>query len=130
MIAMFEYTPEQVEYIYEAVEESAASGKPIPISVMNRISEFIHPGDFYLHSVAANGLLFSFNGLRWIEDNIIYRCYLQAHIYGGHPFPMWHPVITLDERTYSSSGRLSMLTKENRYLITKPGWQMNTLMDP
>ena len=128
MIAMFEYTAEEIDYIYSAIEEAAASRKPIDENKMFVISGFIHPGDFYMRgNVSGGGLSFSFNGLRWIRDGIIYTCQLESVLSRKHIFPAWKPAITNNDQTLTSSGDLSMLRKEYRYLDTSRGWQMRTL---
>ncbi len=127
MIAMHEYTPKEIDYIYSAVEEAATSGKPIDEVKMNLISQYVHPGDFYLKGTAANGLVFTFDGLRWIENGRIYSCLLQPLVYHEHILPVWKPVITFDDRDHTSSGRLSMLKKENRYINTDQKWAMRRL---
>ena len=128
MIAMFEYTAEEIDFLYSAVEEAVANHTHISNSDMNKISKFIHAGDFYLDSVAANGLLFTFNGLKWVDtDGTIYVCMIQPHQNKDIPWPVWEPVITVDDRTHSSSGQLQMIRKENRYIGTGTGWEMRRL---
>lgn len=47
--------------------------------------------------------------------NDIYNCLIQPKITKNRTNPEWFPVITLNDRNYLSSGRLSMIKKENRY---------------
>ncbi len=127
MIRPFEYTPKEVDFIYSEIENAVNSHSAIN---MEKISTFIKPGDFYLFGSGANGLLFSFNGLKWVEDGRIYNCLIQPQIRHGNILPEWYPVITTDDRELSSSGILHMIKKENRYIperITKSGWVDRTL---
>ena len=125
MITMFEYTAEEIDYIYSAVEEAAANRMPVDENKMLKISTFIHPGDFYMSSyVSGGGLSFIFNGLRWVKDGIVYTCQLESVISKDHLFPAWKPAITNDDRTLASSGDLSMLKKEYRYIDTDMKWAM------
>ena len=65
MIAMFEYTAEEIDYIYSAIEEAAENRKPIDENKMYEISTFIRPGDFYMvRYINGGGPAFTFNGLR------------------------------------------------------------------
>ena len=127
MISPFEYTPEEVAYLYSEIEFAANNHESIN---MNKISNFIKTGDFYLCGSGANGLLFTFNGLKWIENGKIYHCLIQPQIRHGNIMPKWYPVITVDDRTGSSSGNLHMIKRENRYIpenMTSCGWVARTL---
>ena len=119
MIAMFEYSAEEVDLLYSVVEDAVKEKKPINL---NKIESIIRQGDFYLFGAGVNGLLFSFDGLKWVDDNRIYRCLIQPQVWGREIFPVWIPVISVDDRTFSSSGDLSMIKKENRYLNTDRQW--------
>ncbi len=91
---------------------------------MFEISRFIHPGDFYMMgSLSGGGFAFSFNGIKWIRDGIIFTCQLESVISKDNIFPAWKPAITNNDRTLTSSGDLSVLKKEYRYLDTDMGWQ-------
>ena len=119
MIAIFEYSAEEVDLLYSVVEDAVKNKKPID---MFKIEFIVRQGDFYLFGAGANGLLFSFNGLKWVDDNRIYRCLIQPQVWGREVLPVWIPVISVDDRTFCSSGDLSMITKENRYLNTDRQW--------
>ncbi len=119
MIGRREYSKEEIDTLYSVVEDAVAERKPVD---MFKISRFIKTGDFYLISDGANGLLFSFDGLKWVKDNRIYCCLIQPQIYGGDIMPTWYPVITYDDRSRSSSGDLSMIKKENRYMTVFARW--------
>ena len=119
MITMFEYTPEEVDLLYSVVEEAVRDRKSIN---MYKIDYIIRRGDFYLFGSGANGLLFTFEGLKWVEDNRIYICLIQPRIYANKFEPSWIPVITVDERSFQSSGNLTMIKKENRYLDAHKHW--------
>ena len=119
MIAMFEYTAEEVDLFYSVVEEAVKNRKPVE---MYKIDTIIRESDFFLFGRGVNGLLFTFNGLKWVEDGRIYRCLIQPQIRGNDLLPVWIPVISVDDRTFSSSGDLSMIKKENRYLDTSRKW--------
>ena len=119
MITMFEYTPEEVDLLYSVVEEAVRDRKSIN---MYRIEHIIRRGDFYLFGSGANGIVFTFEGLKWIEDNRIYICLIQPRIYANKFEPSWIPVITVDERSFQSSGNLTMIKKENRYLDAHTHW--------
>lgn len=118
MIQMFEYTKEEVDKLYSAVENSVQNHNPID---MQLISKIIHAGDLYLFGMSSGGPVFCFNGLKWVRDGRIYCCQIQPQN-RGDVLPEWIPVITFDDRTWTSSGDLSMICKENRYLSTDPGW--------
>lgn len=124
MIEMHYYTPREIDTIYSAIEEAVAEKKAID---MLEISEFIRPGDFYLVGYATNGPIFSFMGLKWIQDGEIFLVRIQPHAVAGDPIVQWHPVITVNERTHSSWGRLDMIKKKNRYIDTSTGWAMREL---
>lgn len=117
MIRMFEYTRDEVDFLYSEVERACANkGEHINISV---ISQFIKVGDFFLRGYAANGPTFEFNGLKWVDtDGEIYRVLFQTFQYRDDYVGEFYPVITVNDRTGSSSGRLYMIKKENRYLKT------------
>ena len=119
MIAMFEYTTEEVDLLYSVVEDAVKNKKPID---MFKISSILKTGDFYLYGSGANGLLFTFNGLKWVENNRIYSCLIQPKIRSKNYFPVWVPVISVDDRDHSSSGILSMIKKENRYIKADITW--------
>lgn len=119
MIAMFEYTAEEVDLFYSVVEEAVKNRKPME---MYKIDTIIRESDFFLFGRGVNGLLFTFNGLKWVEDGRIYRCLIQPQIRENELLPVWIPVISVDDRTFSSSGDLSMIKKENRYLDTSRKW--------
>ncbi|MBE5847855.1 MAG: hypothetical protein E7300_09295 [Lachnospiraceae bacterium] len=124
MIEMHYYTPREIDTIYTAIEEAVAAKKKID---MLTISEFIKPGDFYLVGHAANGPIFSFMGLKWIQDGDIFLVRIQPHVIAGDPIVQWYPVIVVNERTHSSCGCLDMIRKENRYIDTSKGWAMREL---
>ena len=117
MIRMFEYTRDEVDFLYSEVERACAKkGEHINIHV---ISQFIKAGDFFLRGYAANGPTFEFDGLKWVDkDGEIYRVLFQPFQYKGDYFTEFYPVITVNDRTGSSWGRLHMIKKENRYLKT------------
>lgn len=113
MINFYFYSSEQLDKIYSCVEEAVATRKPIKFWEIER---FLLPGDFYwIGNASANGYVFEFNGLRWIEDGEIYSCRIQPQILPNSIIPEWVPIISRNERTGSSSGVLSMIKKENRY---------------
>lgn len=124
MIEMHYYSAKEIDTLYSAIEKAVAEKKAID---MLEISEFIRPGDFYLVGYAANGPIFSFMGLKWIQDGEIYLLRIQPHSIAGDPIVQWFPVITVNERTHSSSGCLDMIKKENRYIDTSIGWAMREL---
>ncbi|MCR5613231.1 hypothetical protein [Treponema sp.] len=113
MITLQNYTSEEIDLLYSVVEDAVKNKKPVDLFSLHAI---IKPGDFYLRGNAANGYVFQFNGLKWIEDGEIYNCLIQPQIRFNDVLPIWVPVITYNDRNYSSSGRLSMIKKENRYI--------------
>lgn len=119
MIRMFDYSFEEVETLYSIVEESVKNKKPID---MQAISEIIKIGDFYLHGVGMGGELFTFNGLKWVDNNRIYYCLIQPQLRNNKLSVQWMPVGSVDDRDYRSSGNLSMIQKENRYISTEMKW--------
>ncbi len=126
MITKFEYTPQEIECLYSEVEKAVTSNKPLDLY---KVSEFIKPGDFYMCGLAANGLTFAFNGLKWLKDGRIYTILFQPYP-GKVISPEWYPVISVNDRDGRSSGNLSMVKKENRYIPAediKSGWIMRTL---
>ncbi len=118
MIQMFEYTVEEVDLLYSAIEEAAQNHIPIN---MQRLSQIIHAGDLYLFGFASGGPVFTFNGLKWVQDGRIFGVQIQSQI-RRDVLPEWFPVITYDDRCWSSSGDLSMIRKENRYLPAEAKW--------
>lgn len=121
MIDIQNYTPSQVDLLYSIVEEAVLTREEIDFF---KIIEFLKPEDFYLFGRGTNGLLFQFNGLKWVDDDgEIYNCLIQPQVRLKSLFPKWYPVITYNDRDRSSSGILSMIKKENRYnKIIEPGW--------
>lgn len=124
MIEMFTYSAKEIDLIYSAIEEAVAERRQID---MRKICDYVKPGDFYLTGEAANGFVFTFMGLKWIQDGEIYTCLIQPQFRYGDPFERWYPVITVDDRTHSSSGCLDMIKKENRYIDTSVDWVMTEL---
>ncbi len=124
MIEMFTYSAKEIDLIYSAIEEAVAERRQID---MWKICDYVKPEDFYLTGEAPNGLLFTFMGLKWIKDGEIYTCSIQPQIHYGGPLVRWYPVITVNDRTHSSSGCLDMIKKENRYIDTSVGWVMKEL---
>lgn len=112
MIEPFEYSIAEIELLYSIIEKAVQNKDGINVSI---VSDFIRSGDFCCVGSAANGLLFEFRGLKWIVDGKIYRCRFQPHVIHGNPFPVWYPVISTEEQSGTSSGDISMFTKENRY---------------
>ena len=128
MIDMFEYTRDEVDFIYSEIERACMNRDKYEHIDIHRISLFVKAGDFYLRGYAANGPLFEFNGPKWVENGEIYRVLFQTWPLKNHPLAEFIPVITVDDRTKSSSGNLSMIKKENRYLQTTDNdWQMYDL---
>lgn len=114
MIAMFEYSAEAIDALYTAIENAVQSNSHVNMDV---ITKYIHQGDFYLRGNATNGLCFTINGLKWVDkDGEIYHCLLQPQIIHGRIWPEWEVIITVNDRTYTSSGRTHMIQKENRYI--------------
>ncbi len=123
MIEMGDYSREEIDFIYTAVEEAVKTHGSVNI---NKISEFIRNGDFYLCGQGSNGTFFTFNGLKLVEkhgdEDRIYTCLIQpTYKYGAYQ-PDWKPVITIDDRFHSSSGDLHMIKKENRYMDLHAAW--------
>ncbi len=121
MVTMFEYSAEAVDALYSAIETAAQNDDYVD---MNIIEKYIHPGDFYLYGKCANGLGFTVNGLRWVEDGEIYHVILQPKIVFGAIAPRWEVTITVNDRDFSSSGRKHMIRKENRYTAANCNWIM------
>ena len=117
VVSIQEYTTKEIDAIYSAVEDAVNKREPVDVFT---ISEIIKPGDFYLRGAAANGLVFMISGLKWVEDGRIYTCLLQPRVNYGAVWPEWYPVITIDDREGCSSGDLSMIKRENRYLLICP----------
>ena len=124
MIEAFTYSAKEIDLIYSAVEEAVAEKKQID---MLKICDYVKPGDFYLNGLATNGFVFTFMGLKWIQDGEIYTCLIQPHIQYGDILVGWYPVITVNDRTHTSSGRLNMIKKENRYIDTSVNWVVREL---
>ena len=113
MIHQQNYTKEEIDLLYSVVEDVVKNNKPVDLF---KIDGIIKAGDFFLYGNAANGLVFQFNGLKWIENGEIYNCLIQPQIRFKDSLPAWIPVITYNDKNHLSSGRLSMIKKENRYL--------------
>lgn len=111
MIDLNTYTLDEIDRLYSVVENAVGQKRSV---ALHDIISILKPGDFYLDSIAANGPIFTFNGLRWKDRNRIYTCYIQPQVYHG-PIIEWYPVITMDQE-YLSSGDLSMIKRENRVI--------------
>ena len=108
------YSNDEIAKMYEFVEEAATVG-----SELTELGMLVKPGDFYLVGSDANGLLFTFSFLRWVENGIEYDALLQPHWNRGDAVPVWKVVITRmrmknGELSGASSGRIGMFKKENR----------------
>lgn len=88
MIDLKTYTKEEMDLLFTVVE-NAVEG-----DLLLSIDNIVKPGDFYLVGSAANGLLFTFNGLTWEKDGVKYDALLQPWIYKDNPIPTWRVVIT------------------------------------
>ena len=96
MIDMFEYTRDEVDFIYSEIERACMNRDKYEHIDIHRISLFVKAGDFYLRGYAANGPLFEFNGPRWVENGEIYRVLFQTWPLKNHPLAEFIPVITVD----------------------------------
>ena len=105
------YTTEEIGLLYSLVEEAVASHTAIRMITMNNV---IKPGDFFFSGTGTNGLLFEFNGLKWVENGEIYIVRIQPRNTTDY-FPKWYPYISVNERTLIHSENLKMIKKENRY---------------
>ena len=72
------------------------------------------PGGFYLKGSTANGFVFQFDSLKWMENGEAFNCLIQPRAKHGDPEIEWYPIITINESGGQSSGDLSMIRKENR----------------
>lgn len=115
MINYNNYTSEEIDKIYSLVENSIKNKTPINLS---HILNILKPGDFYLEGSSSTGLTFQFNGLKWIKNGKIYICLIQPQSHKIAVSPSWIPIISVEEKCYLSSGDLSMIKKENRYIQT------------
>ena len=119
MIEPFVYTPKEMDTLYGEVEHAAQNHTHID---MFKLSRIVRPGDFYLVGDGANGLHFTFAGLKWVYEGEIYICLIQPQV-TRDVLPKWYPVITVNDRDHSSWGRMHMIRKEYRYCkIIDPGW--------
>lgn len=120
MIDAQDYSTEEVDVLYSVVEDAVKNKKPIDLFKVHRI---LRTGDFFLYGSAAGGFVFQFNGLKWVENGEIYNCLIQPQFTHDNCLPTWIPIITYNDRDHSSSGRLSMIKKENRYnQMIESGW--------
>lgn len=121
MIDIYSYTTEEIDLLYSVVEEAVKTREPIE---MYKIDHIVHRGDFCLTGSGANGLHFTFNGLKWVDDDgDIFTCLIQPQVIYGCTEPMWYPVITINDRDRGSWGRLHMIKKENRYINANMKWR-------
>ena len=77
MINLQNYTTDEIDLLYSVVEDAVKNNKPVDLF---KIDGIIKAGDFFLYGNAANGLVFQFNGLKWIENGEIYNCLIQPQI--------------------------------------------------
>ena len=108
-----DYTKEEVEKIYSAVEE--ALEKDDPLLDIDAIAPIIHDGDFFMHSRGVLPL-FCFNGLRWIKDGQVSTVLIQIQ---ERPYASdglgWVVADVVDDRNLISLGDRSSIRKEYRY---------------
>ena len=69
MIHQQNYTKEEIDLLYSVVEDAILNNKPVDLF---KIDGIIKSADFFLYGSAANGFVFQFNGLKWIENGEIY----------------------------------------------------------
>lgn len=123
MIGYGQYSSEIVDLLYTIVEEAVEKHEYIDI---RKISPLLRRGDFYLYGDSSSGLVFAFDGLKWVrredDKDRVYICLIAACNVNGCIAPVWEPVITVDDREHCSSGDLSMIKKENRYTNTDHLW--------
>ena len=112
MINTENYTKEQIEQLYDAVELAVKNHEGIDLC---RIAKIIKPGDFYLATKGPTGIFFTFDGLIWKDENgELFDLLIRAQCEYKNIEPVWMPEITRNLKDKSSWGRLHMISKVSR----------------